>query len=69
MEFSQKVKHVRGELLLTQKQLAEKLGVSFATVNRWESKGIEPTFLVAKKFETFCKEKGIFFDEEESNGN
>ena len=62
MNFSQKVKFVRGELFLTQKQLAEKLGVSFATVNRWESKGVEPTFLVKKKFEDFCRQNNIQFE-------
>jgi DNA-binding transcriptional regulator YiaG len=55
MIFAEKVKYVRGELYLTQKQLAEKLGVSFATVNRWESKGVEPTFLVKKNLKIFAK--------------
>lgn len=63
MTFAEKVKFVRGELYLTQKQLAEKLGVSFATVNRWESQGIEPTFLLLKKFNDFCKDSNIKFEE------
>ena len=45
MHFSEKVKTVRANLMLTQKELAKELGVSFATVNRWESQGIEPQFL------------------------
>jgi len=64
MTFAEKVKTVRGELYLTQKQLAEKLGVSFATVNRWESQGAVPKFLVMKKFEDFCKENNITFKEQ-----
>ena len=63
MSFSEKVKAVRAELMLTQKELAEELGVSFATVNRWESQGIEPQFLTMKKFELFCESKGIVFTE------
>lgn len=59
MLFSEKVKTVRAILMLTQKELAEKLGVSFATVNRWESQGIEPQFLSMKKFERFCEEHNI----------
>ena len=59
MSFSEKVKAVRAELMLTQKELAEELGVSFATVNRWESQGIEPQFLTMKKFERFCEEHNI----------
>ena len=64
MSFSEKVKAVRAELMLTQKELAEELGVSFATVNRWESQGIEPQFLTMKKFELFCESKGIVLTEE-----
>ncbi|WP_040837372.1 N-6 DNA methylase [Nocardia brevicatena] len=33
---------IRGNLNLTQAELAEKLGVSFATVNRWEGGGNKP---------------------------
>ena len=64
MSFSEKVKAVRAELMLTQKELAKELGVSFATVNRWESQGIEPQFLTMKKVELFCESKGIVFTEE-----
>ena len=59
MSFSEKVKTVRAKLMLTQKELAKELGISFATVNRWESQGIEPQFLTLKKFERFCKEHNI----------
>jgi transcriptional regulator with XRE-family HTH domain len=33
---------IRAKLKLTQEQLAERLGVSFATVNRWEGAANEP---------------------------
>lgn len=64
MTFAEKVKFVRAELLISQTQLAQEIGVSFSTVNRWESKGLQPTFLTEKKFETYCKNKGIQFEEE-----
>ena len=35
--FAAKVKYLRAKLMLTQEALAKELGVSFATVNRWES--------------------------------
>lgn len=38
MERSEEVKSIRRKLGLTQTRLAELLGVSFATVNRWENK-------------------------------
>ena len=63
MTFVEKVKYVRAELLLSQEDLANKIGVSFATVNRWETKGIEPQFLTKARFEKFCQEQGINFEE------
>src|SRR3989339_149722 len=36
-DFADRVKSLRGQLALTQTQLAARLGVSFATVNRWEN--------------------------------
>lgn len=63
MSFGENVKFVRGELQLSQTQLAAKLGVSFATVNRWETQNIEPRFLTKVKFEKFCKQNGLQFSE------
>lgn len=63
MTFGEKVKYVRGELQLSQTQLATELGVSFATVNRWETKDIEPRFLTKVKFDKFCTQYGIIFKE------
>ncbi len=63
MTFPEKIKYVRAKLLLSQEDLASKIGVSFATINRWEKKGIEPQFLTKAKFEKFCDEQGIKFEE------
>ncbi len=62
MTFAEQVKNVRSTLLLSQEQLAKKLGVSYVTVSRWETKGIEPSFLAKAKFDKFCEENGITFD-------
>ncbi len=62
MTFSEQIKSVRAKLLLSQEQLADKLGVSYVTVSRWETKGIEPSFLTRAKFNKFCEENGIVFD-------
>lgn len=62
MTFSEKVKFVRGKLLLSQKELADAIGVSAVTVARWESQGLQPKFLTQKKFEAFCEMKGIRFE-------
>ena len=54
MTFAEKVKYVRGVLLISQKELAKELGVSNVTINRWENGVINPAFLTEKKFEAFC---------------
>lgn len=47
--FSDRIKRMRGRLGLTQEALAEQLGVSFATVNRWENKQTRPSRIVLEK--------------------
>ncbi len=39
--------------------LAELLGVSFTSVNRWENGKYSPTKLAKKKIELLCKENDI----------
>ena len=63
MKFSEKVKKVRTELLLSQEALAKELGVSFATVNRWESQSKNPHVVSMGKFLMFCRNNNINFDE------
>ena len=36
MDYSKLIKELRGKLILSQTELAELLGVSFASVNRWK---------------------------------
>lgn len=57
----------RGKLLLSQKALADEIGVSMVTVARWESQGLEPQFLTKKKFEAFCEKNGINFSASDNN--
>ena len=63
MTFSEKVKVVRKELCLTQKELASVLGVSFATVNRWENGQAKPSALAQKVFKDFCDSSFIDFSQ------
>lgn len=55
MEFPKLVKHVREQLGLSQEDLARELGVSFATVNRWENEQSKPSKLARNQFEKFYK--------------
>lgn len=57
MDFSEKVKYVRTELKLSQEDLARELGVSFATINRWENGSYNPSRLARKAFDDFCERK------------
>ena len=59
MSFSEKVKYVRTELKLSQEDLARELGVSFATINRWENGSYNPSRLAKNAFDDFCKENNI----------
>ena len=54
--FSEQVKAVRTTLNLSQEELAHAIGVSFATVNRWENGKTNPSKLARRQFERFCEE-------------
>ena len=55
--FPVTVKEVRRQLALTQEELAHALGVSFATVNRWENGKTVLSKLAQRQFEQFCAQK------------
>jgi SNF2 family DNA or RNA helicase/DNA-binding transcriptional regulator YiaG len=44
-DYAERIKRIRGRLGLTQQSLADRLGVSFATVNRWENSQTKPSRL------------------------
>ena len=48
------VKEIRRQLALSQEDLARKLGISFATVNRWENGQVKPSKLAKAQFDNFC---------------
>jgi len=55
-KFSGSVKEVRKQLGISQEDLAHALGVSFATVNRWENEKTSPSKLARTQFDLFCEE-------------
>ena len=63
MNYPKMWRKYREKVLLTQTELAEKLGVSFASVNRWENGQFEPTMKIKRKLRDLFKEAGI--EEEE----
>ena len=54
---------IRANLDLTQEQLAERLGVSFATVNRWEGGLVIPQKAAREAIATLAAEAGVDADE------
>ena len=49
MKYSEKIKLLREKMFVSQKELAEVLGVSFVSVNRWETGKFNPTIKAKKK--------------------
>ena len=62
MEFKEKLLYVRAKLNISQTELANRLNVSFATINRWETGKVNPTKKAEYSFEMFCKENNINFE-------
>jgi DNA-binding transcriptional regulator YiaG len=58
-DFSAQVKHLRTKLAITQEELARELGVSFATVNRWENGHTQPIPMARRLFEGYCVAKRV----------
>jgi putative transcriptional regulator len=54
-KFPELVKKVRSELGISQEELAHELGVSFATINRWENGKTTPFKLARAQFDAFCE--------------
>ena len=62
MSFCNDIRTLRQNCFLSQEAFAKELGVSFATVNRWESGKTKPTYKTMKLIDDFCKSREINFD-------
>jgi len=49
MDYAKLIKELREKLIISQSELAEMLGVSFSTVNRWEKDKHVPTIKIKRK--------------------
>ena len=59
MPFSNDVELLRKKLFLSQEDFAKEIGVSFATVNRWETEKTNPLPVVKERFFNFCHQEGL----------
>ncbi len=62
MSFSEDMKRIRRKAFMTQEDFAKEIGVSFATVNRWETGKARPNLKTMKLIDDYCKRNGIDFD-------
>jgi DNA-binding transcriptional regulator YiaG len=53
-DYAALVKEVRRQLAISQEDLARELGVSYATVNRWENGQAKPSKLALARLDAFC---------------
>lgn len=59
MDWGRSVKELREKALITQTELADMLGVSFATINRYENGHHEPTMKVKRQLMKLFKKYGV----------
>ncbi len=57
--YSKAIKELRTKMMLSQKEMAQLLGVSFASINRWENGVHEPTIKIKRKLRSLFNEYGI----------
>lgn len=63
MNYSEAIKALRHRLILSQTEFAELLGVSFATVNRWENGYFDPTIKIKRKLKPYFEKYNIEVEE------
>jgi len=59
INYQKAVQELRDKLIMTQQEFAELLGVSFASINRWETGANKPTTQAKRKIVALCKENDI----------
>lgn len=59
MKWSALIRLLREKLLLSQTEMAELLGVSFVSVNRWENDKNKPTIKAKRKIKELCIKNGV----------
>ncbi len=66
-DYKKMVVSLRNKLVLSQTEMSEKLGVSFASINRWETGRHEPTIKTKRKIIELCKKNGVpLYEKEEA---
>ena len=61
MMFAETVLSIRKRLRLSQQAFAKELGVSYATINRWENNCQKPSALAQRMIKEYCNKNRIDF--------
>ena len=59
INYAELLKQYREKMFLSQRDLADELGVSYVTIDRWETGKLDPTITMKKRYEMFKKAKLI----------
>lgn len=59
IDYSVALKILRNKMFMTQDEFAKEIGVSCATVNRWENSKFEPTMKMKKKLNDLFIKYGV----------
>lgn len=65
MNFADSIVKLRSEIRKSQKELADDLNVSCATVNRWENGRTVPNRMTLFVIREYCKQRGVDFTHDE----
>lgn len=57
--YAEAIKELRTKMMLSQQEMAQLLGVSFASINRWENGVHEPTLKIKRKLRSLFNEYEI----------
>ena len=58
-DYSKVIKELRSKMTLSQVEFAQLLGVSFASVNTWETGKHEPTIKIKRKIKALMREYDV----------
>lgn len=61
MTYSDEIKKIRHKCFLSQEAFGRELGMSFSSINRWESGKTKPNMSAMKKIKEFCETQNIDF--------
>lgn len=62
MNWKNLVRDLRDKLLLSQEEMADKLGIAFCTLNRYENGHHEPSYKLQRKIRALAIANGIDWD-------